>query len=176
MSAMKRLTVSLIGFWQINKYDLEVTGAIALATTVEELRDQYAEGRLRSGAWDKLHTLLGIEEKDVEKDTGTIIQDMVAKELDLEAIEKAHFVMPEKEKDIATLNPYKVAKKRDARVKIVEVEEFVPLINSELTIEQYYDDESMNLCITACDGGPDSCYKDSEHGRHTQDIRQGGKH
>ena len=136
MSAMKRLTVSLIGFWQINKYDLEVTGAIALATTVEELRDQYAEGWLRSGAWDKLHTLLGIEEKDVEKDTGTIIQDMVAKELDLEAIEKAHFVMPEKEKDIATLNPYKVAKKRDARVKIVEVEEFVLLINSELTIEQ----------------------------------------
>ena len=167
MSAMKRLTVLLIAFWQITIHELAVTG-------VEELRDHYGEDWLRSGAGDKLYTLLGIEEKEVENDTGTIIQDMVAEESDVQskvcvqrkdslavselaselssgdAIEKADVVMREEEKDIAT-SWYKVAKKREARVRIDEVEELVLLINSELRREQYDENESMNLGITACE-------------------------
>jgi len=63
---------------------LAVAGAIASATTLVELRDQYGEDWLRSGAGDKLHTLLGIEEKEAENDTSTIIQDMVAKDSELQ--------------------------------------------------------------------------------------------
>ena len=78
MFAMKRLTVLLIAFWQITIHELSVTG-------VEELRDHYGEDWLRSGAGDKLYTLLGIVEKEVENDTGTIIQDMVAEESELQS-------------------------------------------------------------------------------------------
>ena len=43
--------------------------------------------RIGSGleAGGKLYTLLGIEEKEVENDTGTIIQDMVAEESDVQS-------------------------------------------------------------------------------------------
>ena len=75
---MKRLTVVLIAFWQITIHELAVTG-------VEELRDHYGEDWLRSGAGDKLYTLLGIEEKEEENDTGSIIQDMVAEESELQS-------------------------------------------------------------------------------------------
>ena len=44
-----------------------------------------------------------------------------------------------------------LAKKRDARVRIDEVEELILLINSELRREQYDENESMNLGITACE-------------------------
>ena len=44
------------------------------------------EDRLRSGAGDKLYTLLCIKEKEAEKDTSSIIQDMVAKESELQKI------------------------------------------------------------------------------------------
>ena len=61
-----------------------VAGAIVTASNLVELRDQYGEDWLRSGTGDKLHTLLGIQEVEGEKDTSTIIQDMVAKESELQ--------------------------------------------------------------------------------------------
>jgi len=60
-----------------------MAGAIASATTLVELRDQYGDDWLRSGAGEKLHTLLGIKDEEVEKDTTAIIQNMVAKESEL---------------------------------------------------------------------------------------------
>ena len=61
-----------------------VAGAIVTASNLVELRDQYGEDWLRSGTGDKLDTLLGIQEVEGEKDTSTIIQDMVAKESELQ--------------------------------------------------------------------------------------------
>eukprot|EP00092_Neocalanus_flemingeri_P010449 GFUD01011260.1.p1 GENE.GFUD01011260.1~~GFUD01011260.1.p1 ORF type:complete len:1434 (+),score=529.61 GFUD01011260.1:103-4404(+) len=61
-----------------------VTKAIVTASTLVELREQYGEDWLRAGAGDKLHSLLGIQEVEVEKDTDTIIHDMVAKETELQ--------------------------------------------------------------------------------------------
>lgn len=58
-------------------------GAIASASTLVELRDQYGDDWLRSGAGEKLHSLLGIQEIEAEKDTTAIIQNMVSKETEL---------------------------------------------------------------------------------------------
>jgi len=67
-----------------------VAGAIVTASTLVELRDQYGEDWLRSGTGDKLHTLLGIQEVEGEKDTSTIIQDMVAKDSELQRQVSVH--------------------------------------------------------------------------------------
>ena len=56
-----------------------VAGAIDTASTLVEFRDHYGDDWFRSG---ELHSLLGIQE--VEKDTNTIIQNMVVKETELE--------------------------------------------------------------------------------------------
>jgi len=70
-----------------------MAGAIASATTLVELRDQYGEDWLRSGAGEKLHTLLGIQDEEGQKDTTAIIQNMMAKESELKkqvSVQKQH--------------------------------------------------------------------------------------
>jgi len=125
-----------------------ITGAVVTASTLVELREQYGEDWLRSGAGDKLHTLLGIEETvDTAENTDAIIQDMVAKETELQrqvslvesevsvvskagsrrssdecpdAIEKADVINKDEEKDIsATLDELESDNKLRTRVSTV---------------------------------------------------------